>query len=238
MSREIKNDYNKLIEFIENYSLSSQATDSDFKKCLTQLHKKYYSVLAFVLELDALVDDTGNKVFKDKQRDYILESISDIGNAVFLLINGAYKPAKLVLRSSIETFLKGIAIVSLTDIDKEKKIYQMFDRIAEIDFFKNDPTNKIFFNQLISFYSELSKDIHTAGNNHMQHTSSLNYFPTISIQRLEGATSTLSQISQIILTILTIKFNDEFHKMHHENKAIIIKGIKKKYRKRIHNIEE
>lgn len=238
MSREIKSDYKKLIEFIENYSLSNQVTDNDFKKCLTQLHKKYYSVLAFVLELDTIVDDAGNKIFIEKQRDYILESISDIGNAVFLLINGAYKPAKLVLRSSIETFLKGIAILYLEDIDKEKRIYQMFDRISEIDFFKKEQTNKIFFDQLLSFYSELSKDIHTAGNNHMQHTSSLNYFPTKSIPKLEDSTLILNKISQIILTILAIKFNDEFHKMHHENKAIIINGIKKKYRKKIHNIEE
>lgn len=237
MSREIRTDFNKLLDFIENYSLSEQLTDPKYKYSLTQIHKKYYSLLTFVMEIKIMTDNDGNNIISGKQKDFILESVSDIGNSVFLTINGAYKSSKLMLRSSIETFLKGISIDCLDKIDEEKRIYQMFDQISEIDFFKNDNINKELFIKLNSLYAELSKDIHTAGLDQMQHTSSLDYFPTKSIPKLVSIAATLNEISRIFLTLLSIRFNAEFHRMHHTNKAIIIGNIRKKHRQKIHNIE-
>jgi hypothetical protein len=237
MSREIKTDFTKLLEFVENYNLTSQCSNEDFKNILSQIHKKYYAILAFIMELILMENPQNKKVLNAKENNYILESLSDIGNSIFLLINGAYKPSKLMLRSSIETFLKGISLFRLNNIDEEKRIYQMFDRINEIDFFKTDIINKRLFDDLNNMYAELSKDIHTADENHMQHTSSLNYFPTISMPNLKDTNKYILKVIQTEMTILAIRFNSEYHRMHHTNKTIIIENINKKYRQKIHNIE-
>jgi hypothetical protein len=233
MAREVKNDFDLLKKFIKEYSLSSFEKDAILIEYLSQMHKKYYSLMAFIYELK----DLKNPIIIDgKQRDFLLETVSDVGNSIFLSINGAYKPSRLMLRSSIETFSKGFVIDELTQIDQEKRIYQMFDNIKAISFFSDEP-NKTILADLNSLYSDLSKDIHTADKENMQHTSSLNYFPTKSKSSLESICKINSKIISSFLTLLCQKYNKEFHTIHHTNKQIIIDNIPKKYRKIIMNIE-
>ncbi len=233
MSREVKQDFLTLKKFIKEYSLSSFEQDTILIKFLSQMHKKYYSLMALIYELKEIDSPV---ILDGKQRDFLLETISDIGNSIFLSINGAYKPSRLMLRSSIETFLKGFAIDKLSDIDKEKRIYQMFDNIKALDFFLNEP-NKTILSDLHSLYADLSKDIHTADRDNMQHTSSLNYFPTKSEKSLEDICKINSNIISSFLILLCQKFNKEFHIIHHTNKQIILDNIPRKNRQMIMNIE-
>lgn len=233
MSRDVKNDFQVLKRFIKEYSLSSFNSQPKLVELLSQMHKKYFSLMAFVYELKDLDNP---RVIDGKQRDFLLEALSDIGNSIFLSINGAYKPSRLMLRSSIETFSKGFVIDQLVSIDQEKRIYQMFDNIKKMDFFSQAP-NKAILNDLVSSYSELSKDIHTADKDNMQHTSSLNYFPTKSESSLESVSKINANIVSSFLTLLCVKFNSEYHEIHYTNKQIILNSIPKKYKKLIMNIE-
>jgi hypothetical protein len=235
MSRLIKPDFQNLLKFIDEYSLSSFKNNQNIISFLSNVHKKYYAFMALISELDNTNKNDGSKLLIDKQRDYLLESLSDVGNSIFLMINGAYKPSKLMLRSSIETFLKGLSIDELTDIDKEKKIYKMFDNIKATTFFNIEP-RKSLFNELNQSYGELSKDIHTATKKEMQHTSSLNYFPTKSEKEFKTISETSSLLISNYITLVCFKFNLEFHQIHHGNKKIILESIKKQYRPDIMNI--
>ena len=236
MSRKLKDDFSVLLDFIEKYNLSN-IVDVKFKIFLSQMHKKYYALIAFVNEIDKMDNEKKNPIIKDKQKDFLFENVSDIGNAIFLTINGAYKASKIMLRCSIENFLKGISISELHNIDREKRIYQMFDDISKITFFNIEP-NKTLFNNLKILYSELSKAIHTAGIEQMQHISSLNYFPTKSFDKLTEISKIIVKLSSIYLTLLSFKFNKEYHSMYYENKKIIITNIEKRYRQKIQNIGE
>ena len=66
---------------------------------------------------------------KKVQFSYIVESSSDILSGVFHSINGSYKSARIMLRSSIETFLKGFCEQDIEGILEEKRIYVIFDAI-------------------------------------------------------------------------------------------------------------
>jgi len=233
MSRDIETDFEKLLDFIEQYSIASLPEDKEFVDCLSQMHKKYYAFIALIFELENIKNP---KTLKGKQRDFLLESVSDIGNSIFLAINGAYKPSRLILRSSIETFLKGFVIDWLPNIDSEKKIYKMFEDIKTVSFFTTVP-NKSLFDDLNSRYSTLSEDTHTARSGNMQHTSSLNYFPTKSLMELKEISKMNMKLTSSFLTLLCFKFNAEFHGIHHKNKQIILNNILKEYRPKIMNIE-
>lgn len=232
MSRDIKTDFKTLLKFIEQYSIASLKEDEQFLVHLSEMHKKYYAFIALVFELEKMMP----KVFNPKQSDFLIESVSDVGNSIFLAVNGAYKPARLMLRSSIETFLKGFAIDALPNIDKEKKVNKIFDDIKELTFFNPQP-NKQLFDDLNSCYSTLCADTHTARKSNMQHTSSLNYFPKKSLAALEGVSKMNMKLISIFLTLLCLKFNEKYHQIHHKNKQTILDNIPKKYRPKINNIE-
>lgn len=231
MSRDIKADFETLLDFIDQYSIASLKDDEQFRVHLSQIHKKYYAFIALIFELE----NSTPKVFNTKQRNFLLESVSDIGNSLFLAINGAYKPARLMLRSSIETFLKGFVIDVLPDVDREKQIHKMLDDIKALPFF-NDQPNKQLFDVLNDCYSILCEDTHTARKSNMQHTSSLNYFPQKSYTALEGVSKMSMKLVAAFLTLLCLKFSEAYHQIHHKNKQTILDNIPKKYRPKINNI--
>lgn len=137
MPREINVDLDQLLKFIENYGLSHLIKDPQFVLSVKQQHKKYFSYLVFIAEIQQYIDTPDYPViFKGNQYPYIKESCSDIGIAFFSTFHGSYKSSKLLLRSSIETFFKGFCIDEIADIDEETSMYRMFDNIKQLDFFQ------------------------------------------------------------------------------------------------------
>lgn len=233
MSRVLSEDFEKLLLFIKSYSL--KIDDKDTKEKVSQMHKKYFSYIALIYELkDAKVK--GIPILNTTQKEYFIESLSDIANCFFLTINGAYKPAKLILRSSIETFIKGFSHDEVPNIIIEKNVYRVFESTKNLSFFnKQVPIEN--FDKLSQNYSELSKDTHTAHKSNMQHTASLAYFPKNSKDELNRIAHQYSSIISAFVVILVLKFNDSFHKIHHKNKNIILNAVPKKIRPIIMNVE-
>lgn len=93
-------DFDRLLEFLNNYNLTASVGDKDFRKILASCHKRYYSYLVFVVELN---QQSGFSI-QENQYDYLLESVSDVGQSLFSFMNGCYKGACLLLRSSIELY--------------------------------------------------------------------------------------------------------------------------------------
>ena len=96
MAREFKEDFDNLLVFINDYSLKSLLLDSKYIDEIKKIHKKYFSYLTFIAELQSYI---GANDGEDKPFDFLKESCSDAGISFFLLIHGSYKPSKLLLRS-------------------------------------------------------------------------------------------------------------------------------------------
>ena len=236
MSREIPDDFANLITFLKGYNLTALGSNQPFIKILSQQHKKYFSYLTFVAELTQLSKDKKLEPnLSQKQLDFITESCSDIGSTIFVMAHGAYKAARLSLRSSIETFNKGFNLDFITTLDEEKSVFAIFDKIKDLDFFKNDPT-KSLINSIHQDYKTLCEDAHTATRLNMQHITALKYFPTFDIDEANELSNLLMKLVSSYNSLLGIKFNSQFHRMHHRNKENITETIPKKLRPLIQGI--
>jgi len=49
MSRELKNDFGRLIQFISEYSLADMPNNTDFTGILNEMHRRYFSILTFFM---------------------------------------------------------------------------------------------------------------------------------------------------------------------------------------------
>ena len=125
MTREISADFQILEEFIQKFNLSTIAGNQELLRQIKPMHKKLYSLMTFVVEV-SYSNKNGN-LFTDNGLRYLKESVSDLGQALFCWIQGAYKPSNLILRSSIETFIKSISGEKEPTIYKEKSMYKVFD---------------------------------------------------------------------------------------------------------------
>lgn len=237
MSRECNSDFADLKNFISNYSLNNLLSDNDFTVFIKIHHKKYFSYLTFIAEISNYVNKRKfiNKYSK-KQNSFIIESCSDIGMAYFSSFHGNYKAAKLLLRSSIETFLKGFCLSMIKDIDKEKRLFAFFRKIKALTYFKN-PYEKGLLDEIHNQYKLLCKDVHTASIENMTNVTALNYFPKFEKEEAELLNKTMLVLIPNYLTLLCLRYNEQFHLFHYKNKKNIIESIAKKYRPKINNIE-
>ncbi len=225
MSREINNDLKELKDFIEIYSIKHLSNEQNFNVLLSQQHKKLFSYLTFIAELNFQIAEQNRlKRISQEQIDFLTESCSDIGNAVFLTIHGAYKASRMMLRSSIETFHKGFNLDELPNITNTKSLFEIFDNVKALSFFTNEPL-KSAENKIHSHYADLCKDTHTAKLENMQHTVGLKYFPAYSEEATKENSKILLDLVSNYLTCLSFKYKDYLMNMHHRNRENIVENI-------------
>lgn len=237
MSRDIQYDLSILTKFIDDYKLSHLLTNDSFKTFVSQQHKKYFSYLTFIAELQNFVNDNlFSNILLENQFSFIKESCSDVGIAFFSTFHGSYKSSKLLLRSSIETFLKGYCLDELTNIDKETSIFELFRKVKALNSFKREPSKQII-NLIHQKYKLLCQDVHTATDLNMANISALNYFPTYESTKAQKVSNFCLTLIPNYLVLLCLKYNKQYHKFHYKNQAIIINSIPKEYRPIINNVK-
>jgi hypothetical protein len=222
MSREVSEDYKELLSFFEKYSISPITSDSDYVSIISRVHKRYFSYLTIVGELTLLSKESSlNPTITDEQLNYLKESCSDIGNSIFCLINGAYKPSNLMLRSSIETFFKGFNLDTYSDITTEKSLYKVFDTLKVQLFYQAEPQKSIY-NMIHQKYVDLCAETHTATSVNMAHVTSMNYFPQFNKNKALIIANTMTHLINCYVSLLVIKYKEHYHKMHFKNKINIL----------------
>lgn len=238
MSREIQNDFRTLKAFLDGYELSHLLNDESFIAFISKQHKKYFSYLTFIAEIQNYTDipDFRNPILAT-QIPFLKESCSDTGISFFSTFHGSYKSSKLLLRSSIETFLKGFFLDLITDLDQESSTYKLFRKIKALPYCSNEPIKSII-DLIHDNYKVLCQDVHTATNLNMVNLSALNYFPSFDKDEAAKVSNFSLVLISSYLTLLSLKYNEQFHSFHFKNREIIIHSIPREYRPTINNIAE
>lgn len=230
MSREVNKDFEEFVSFLKNYKLNKIFKNDEVIENLKKIHKKYYSYLTLISELELLIDNPKlNPELNKVQFTYLVESSSDILSAVFHSINGSYKSARMMLRSSIETYFKGFCEPDIHGILEEKRIFVIFDSIRELEYFKKEP-QKSLLDSCLSEYGDLCKDTHTAKEINMQKLTAFKYFPSYDNDQMNDLSKRILKLIPIYLFLVCNRYNNYFQQMHHRNKEVIILSIKKSFR--------
>lgn len=235
MSRLIKEDFDKLCTFIKGYSLSEVLEIDDAKKLLSSFHKKYFAYLVLIEEIHHKIEQKDEVLKMSKEQyEYLQESCSDVGQAFFLIFHGCYKGAKLLLRSSIENFLKGSCLDEDESLPSTKSVYEVFDKSSATGTFKE--TKASLHAQLHNEYALLCQDVHTADVSHMASITALNHFPSFLKENAGNISKMVQRIIPIYITTIALKYNSAYHSMSYNYKDITNKEIINEYKKEVHNI--
>lgn len=218
MSRLVNDDFDGLEKFVTTYALAPLAADKEFLGFLSSLHKKFYSYLVLIEELRLCVDDKAKKpVLSKDQFDYLQESVSDCGQCLFMAIHGCYKGTRLLLRSSIENFIKGISLDVAPQIVIEKSVYQVFDDADVVEVFQKTTLKSDIHN----IYGTLCMDVHTADSKHMAGVSALKYFPHFAKEDAKKLSNVYVKLLSMFVTSLCLKYNSQFHAISYQNKEVV-----------------
>ena len=77
MSREIKKDFENLVEFVKSYDLKHLPENERFIFFVSKTHKKYFSYLTMIAELQNFINTTEFEYnINDKEFNFLKESWS------------------------------------------------------------------------------------------------------------------------------------------------------------------
>lgn len=213
MSRELSADFEKLKKFILDYNLSDNAKKREFDSRLIIMHKKLFGYLTFLSELE-FVNSKENLIIEESLI-YLKECGSDLAQALFCWINGAYKPATFMLRSSIETFLKGLAGNKDKSIFIEKSMYKVLELAESSSYFNDIATN--YFVVLKDNYRQLCITTHSGDITAFNPLSTLKLLPIYDLKLAKQFSNYYVTILDNMLGTVFMNFYTFIYKMHPYN---------------------
>lgn len=227
MSREISEDSKLLINFLKEFSFLKQIENEEFQNKVKSLHKKTYGYLLFIAELNQQKSEQ-----KDLNIWYFQESGSDLLQSIFCWVTGSYKSANLMLRSSIETFLKAILGENDNSIYEEKSMYKIFDLAYESVMFRGDIRNR-YLNEIHSRYKDLCAVAHSDQNIPLGTITSLKWLPQYDENISKQYHSLSLKLVELYLGVLLLSFHDSYLNMHALNKDIFLSAVSTTIKKEI-----
>lgn len=231
MSRDVKDDFNELIDFFSQYSLKDIFKDKELLAKISLVHKRYYSFMCLVYCLHHLTDES----MDENSMLRLKESSSDLGTSMFLIINGAYKPANFMIRSCIENFVKSIGCLTNPSILQEKSVFKVIDYAAEHPVIV---TNFSFYQTLKTEYGLLCSHVHTATEKEMAHMKALNVFPTVDIKKVEPLSKTIDSIVKSMIYIIICINSQVFFSLASEYRDKILISLTAAQRASLHSPSE
>ncbi len=219
--REISSDFEELEKFIQGYGIAPSIDNADFVLKLKNGHKRLFGLLTFIAEIESTNSDS-NK-FSIQSLSYFAEFGSDVSQAFFCWMHGAYKPAYLTLRSSIETFVKATVGTEDPAVLTEKSMYDLLD-IATTSQACGELA-KPHFSVIKGCYSDLCKIVHSATAAKFTQVNALRMFPKY---EKEDATVFITQFVSLVdrfLAVLLASNRELLSRMNYKNRQIVMETL-------------
>lgn len=231
MSRDVKKDFDELVNFFSEYSLKNTLKDRELLAKISLIHKRYYSFMCLVYCLHHLQSES----MDENSMLRLKESSSDLGTSMFLIINGAYKPANFMIRSCIENFIKSIGCLTDPSILQEKSVFKVIDHAAEHPVIAS---NFSFYQTLKTEYGLLCSHVHTATEKEMTHMKALNIFPTVDINKVESLSKTIDSLVKSMIYIVISMYPRIFFSFAAEYRDKILISLTAAQRASLHSPSE
>lgn len=229
MSREIEQDFIKVMQFYNNYSMSSTVTQDGIEKQLKCMHRKLYSYMIFLGEQES------RGLFDETTLAYQKEVVSDMIMAFFCWSNGVYKPAKLLLRSSIENFIKAMVYVHCSDIVKIKNVYEVFELAKKQEPF-SDAYSIVHFENIHIKYADLCTTVHGSIDK-LASIGGLIQFPCYDVVEANNTYDDYVKIMDGYLACVYYVYYEQIYGMHEFNRDLFLQGVQRKEKQKIYELK-
>lgn len=227
MSREIKQDYEKLISYFADYNLSDVISNPNFLNNMKCIHKKLYTYQIFICEAEA------HKLFPSASiLEYYAEVGSDLILSLFCWANGAYKPAEFQLRSAIENFLKASLQSIKDDIILCKNVSDIMDFASTSTFF-NNPICKSDFEILRNKYSILCAFVHSSPEKLISEKA-LIQLPKYNEPLAKEFTQNFLAILNCFLCFIYYNYYEFVFSIHNANRNLFLQGLSSSDKEKIY----
>lgn len=212
-NRKISDHLDEIKTFLEGYRASNPESVAS-KSAMKAAYRRFHAVLIWQMYFDK------STKFDDATRQYTNEYTADISQGLLSALMGFYKPSRMMLRSSIENFIRVACLIDGKKPFSAKTVHGLIAIFKKTTLRSNPDTNTALL-FLIQNYGDLCNYVHT--------TSSLNMDLRIPFSKIVesdpiNSTSCFENISSICQAINKILFKlcpDTLQSMHHRDADFI-----------------
>lgn len=188
MARLVDQDFIRLRAFLNEYALTDVLQSKTREQLIKRGHKHCLAALQ-VWAIAGHLTRSGQLTFQQillkeatPQFEQISETFSDVTSSFFTAIHGLYKPAHMLLRSAIETFIRGMSGLFSGEAATTTSVYRLFELARDCEIFSGSAAPH--FQVLHQQYVQLCEFTHSATPAHMAKNHALSSFPKQDIETL------------------------------------------------------
>lgn len=212
MSRYVKKEFIGLLEFLEKYESNKCLLEPIVNTSLNRIHKIALGVLAWKIELER---------YSSINLMYLDEAVSDIVQTIPLFVQGFYKAAFCLLRSSIENFYKFfLSNIGGQDMSGVKFTDGIYEQIKNLELVKSNEFLIRNFGLIKSTYSSLCLYVHSA-ESFCAFEEALINFPKYSDKEITDFIKYLDILIRSINNVLCYTLNHIYYRMNHINFELV-----------------
>lgn len=233
-TKEIQGDFEELTMFANQYAIAPLMKNSGFVAELKNGHKRLFALLTFIAEIEST--NSASRKFNEVSLRYFAEFGSDVSQALFCWMHGAYKPAYLALRSSIETFFKAAVGSENPTILTQKNVYELLE-IAKASKACGGLARPYFL-EIKQHYGELCKIAHSATAASFTQVHALRMFPKY---EEADATQFITQFIGLVdrfIAVLLATNRELLPEMHYKNRQNLLDTLTQRIKRSILGEEE
>lgn len=208
----------ELSDFLSQYGLNGKLDPSLLAQVKSSF-KRYYTVLIWQPYFSRSKNWGATAKVRAQFNDFFTEAVSDLAQSLLIASQGMYKPANLILRSSLENYFRCCIIEEGKDVGSFKTVFDLIDRgVKQAKVAKSTPVGLLCFQQMRSEYTKLCKHVHTSDKLHMAHTNLLGLFPRYDATQAAHFFRSFTSVSLYITTMNCLMFRSQLFAMHHSNR--------------------
>lgn len=231
MTREVSADF----EFYKSRllvapSYASLLENPVFEASLKRIHRHFLALLTLALELTDPDGDGRTRFESNFGREgisYFREVVSDIGQASYCFVNGAYKASLVTMRSSIESYCKAFSAKHDPTVLTQKSVPEVFARSKASPFFKTD-SGKQCLDVLLKVYDELNLYVHTVTDAQMFNVLHLGVYPQFDSAHAMKVEKIYVKITNAFVVAIVGVLRGVMFKVHYRNRENILSALSRK----------
>lgn len=225
MTRIADADFRLLEEFVSNYKIPAGLGAQARSGLLKRAHRHVLSGLQVWQRVGNGMSAgsfrlSGFPVLMESEATgFLAEYFSDIVGSLSCALNGLYKPANILLRSSIENLVRGLAGVTSTEAIQTTSVYKLFEIAAAEPLLSGQ--SALHFRGLHQLYGDLCLFVHSGSAAHRDAAHELAQHLRQDTSKLRQYVGRLERVNRAGISLLVLANPLLYTSLHHRARDLL-----------------
>jgi hypothetical protein len=211
--RKLDRDIKEIRDFLSGIRFDDAGFSEQHRTTIAAAYKQFHAVLIWHLVIEKTYAK-GSPV-----KVYYSECVSDISHCFLFTLMHLYKPARMVLRSSIENLLRTLLFIKGVDAAKITVVYELF--AATKSAFSGHATMVAVLKRLDSVYADLCKTVHSAKVDYMSLSVPFEQLFVFNSTRYAANLAAIQSVASVANRTMFLILHDALKTAGHHNEDFV-----------------